>query len=55
MVLSLLHVLSHDPPKATEEPVGSPEFWGKIAISALLVLAGGVFAGYECPLTTDTI
>ncbi|KAG9310409.1 hypothetical protein JVU11DRAFT_9548 [Chiua virens] len=29
----------------TREPVDSPEFWVKIAISALLVLAGGVFAG----------
>lgn len=28
-----------------EEPIDSPEFWCKIAISALLVLAGGVFAG----------
>lgn len=24
----------------------SPEFWYKVSISALLVLAGGVFAGY---------
>ncbi|KAH0838815.1 hypothetical protein J3R83DRAFT_7218 [Lanmaoa asiatica] len=45
MILSLLHVLTHGPPKTTEEPVGSPEFWGKIATSAVLVLAGGVFAG----------
>ena len=28
-----------------EEP-GSPEFWWKIGLSALLVVAGGVFAGY---------
>ncbi|KAI9572515.1 hypothetical protein HD554DRAFT_2293048, partial [Boletus coccyginus] len=28
-----------------KEPVGSPEFVAKIAISAVLVLAGGVFAG----------
>ncbi|KAG8220684.1 hypothetical protein J3R82DRAFT_2972 [Butyriboletus roseoflavus] len=41
MLLSLLHV----PPTTSEEQVGSPEFWGKIAISAVLVLAGGVFAG----------
>lgn len=27
------------------EPVGSPEFWWKMAISAALVLGGGVFAG----------
>ncbi|KIN93515.1 hypothetical protein M404DRAFT_1008871 [Pisolithus tinctorius Marx 270] len=33
-------------PKATHhEPVDSPEFWCKIAISAILVLAGGVFSG----------
>ena len=28
-----------------EAPKGSPEFWWKLAISAVLVLAGGVFAG----------
>ncbi|EIW86152.1 DUF21-domain-containing protein [Coniophora puteana RWD-64-598 SS2] len=28
-----------------EEPIGSPEFWGKMAVSAALVLLGGVFAG----------
>ncbi|KAI6137132.1 hypothetical protein F5141DRAFT_1060026 [Pisolithus sp. B1] len=32
-------------PATTEEPIDSPEFWCKIAISAILVLAGGVFAG----------
>ena len=31
---------------ATEEPVGSPEFWWKLTISMCLVLGGGVFAGY---------
>jgi len=34
---------SHRPPAV--EP-GSPEFWEKLIISAALVLAGGVFAGY---------
>jgi hypothetical protein len=29
----------------SEKP-GSPEFWWKIGLSALLVVAGGVFAGY---------
>lgn len=50
MILSLLNVLSHGPTETTEEPVGPSEFWGKLAISAFLVLAGGVFAGYPCPL-----
>ena len=27
---------------------GSPEFWYHLAISVVLVLAGGVFAGYVC-------
>lgn len=43
-----LHTLSHA--TKTKEPVGSPEFVAKIAISAVLVLAGGVFAGYASPL-----
>ncbi|KAL1737991.1 hypothetical protein HDZ31DRAFT_70528 [Schizophyllum fasciatum] len=33
------------PPGEEEAPKGSPEFWWKLAISAVLVLAGGVFAG----------
>jgi hypothetical protein len=33
-------------PKTTAEPVGSPMFWSKLAISMCLVLGGGVFAGY---------
>lgn len=33
-------------PIASEEPVGSPEFWWKLVISMILVLGGGVFAGY---------
>lgn len=31
---------------AVAEPVGSPKFWWKLVISMLLVLGGGVFAGY---------
>ncbi|KIJ58936.1 hypothetical protein HYDPIDRAFT_177972 [Hydnomerulius pinastri MD-312] len=34
-----------EPPVTTEEPTDSPEFWMKMAISAGLVLLGGVFAG----------
>ena len=30
---------------STEEPIGSPMFWWKLAISMCLVLGGGVFAG----------
>jgi len=33
----------HDP--SDHEEFGSPEFWGKLVLSACLVLAGGVFAG----------
>jgi len=33
------------------EGPGSPEFWWKIGLSALLVVAGGVFAGYVTHLT----
>ncbi|KAI6020942.1 hypothetical protein BKA83DRAFT_4292960 [Pisolithus microcarpus] len=39
-----INVLFHAP-ETTDEPIDSPEFWCKIAISAILVLAGGVFAG----------
>ncbi|EGN94182.1 hypothetical protein SERLA73DRAFT_144654 [Serpula lacrymans var. lacrymans S7.3] len=35
----------HKPNVTLEEPIGSPAFWEKMVISALLVLAGGVFAG----------
>ncbi|KAN0101171.1 protein of unknown function DUF21 domain containing protein [Tylopilus felleus] len=41
MAVALLH-LTHE---STKEPIGSPEFCAKIAISIALVLAGGVFAG----------
>ncbi|KAI6133787.1 hypothetical protein EDD17DRAFT_230470 [Pisolithus thermaeus] len=39
-----IDLLAHAP-ETTEEPIDSPEFWCKIAVSAVLVLAGGVFAG----------
>jgi len=38
-------IASHLEHPKKEEP-GSPEFWWKIGLSALLVVAGGVFAGY---------
>ena len=34
-----------EPTEPEEEP-GSAAFWGKLGLSAVLVLAGGVFAGY---------
>lgn len=30
-------------------PIGTPEFYEKVAISGILVLAGGVFAGSAVP------
>ncbi|KAF9235846.1 hypothetical protein BU15DRAFT_89408 [Melanogaster broomeanus] len=45
MIITIARSLLNDSPAITEEPLGSPEFWCKIAISVLLVLAGGVFAG----------
>ena len=39
---------------AVHEPVGSPAFCAKIATSALLVLAGGVFAGCVAPFLAGT-
>src|ERR1700722_17009080 len=36
----------------TEEPIGSPRFWWKLAISMCLVLAGGVFAGLTLGILT---
>lgn len=32
-------------PKSMEEELGSPEFWYKMIVSVILVLAGGVFSG----------
>ncbi|KAG2135098.1 hypothetical protein DEU56DRAFT_807792 [Suillus clintonianus] len=45
MIIALARSLLMESPETTGEPVGSPTFWWKIAISAVLVLAGGVFAG----------
>ena len=33
-------------------PPGSSEFWWKMVMSAALVLAGGLFAGYVCSGTS---
>jgi hypothetical protein len=40
---------------AVAEPVGSPRFWWKLIISMLLVLGGGVFAGYAYTLFLQRI
>ncbi|KAG0705238.1 hypothetical protein DFH29DRAFT_908285 [Suillus ampliporus] len=45
MSIALARSLFMEPSESTEEPVGSATFWCKIAISGVLVLAGGVFAG----------
>ncbi|KAG1865637.1 hypothetical protein C8R48DRAFT_705498 [Suillus tomentosus] len=46
MIIALARSLLVEPPETTMgEPVDSPTFWYRIAISAVLVLAGGVFAG----------
>ncbi|KAG1809821.1 uncharacterized protein HD556DRAFT_7166 [Suillus plorans] len=46
MIIALARSLLLEPPETTTgEPVDSPTFWYRIAISAVLVLAGGVFAG----------
>ncbi|KIM50989.1 hypothetical protein SCLCIDRAFT_18473 [Scleroderma citrinum Foug A] len=45
MFIQAARALLEQTTDATEEPIDSPEFWCKIAISGLLVLAGGVFAG----------
>lgn len=47
MIIALARSLLLEPPETTtaREPVDSPTFWYRIAISAVLVLAGGVFAG----------
>ncbi|KAH7923775.1 DUF21-domain-containing protein [Leucogyrophana mollusca] len=45
MIVTIARAWLQEQPITTEEPVGSPEFWWKMAISAVLVLAGGVFAG----------
>ncbi|KAF9221277.1 DUF21-domain-containing protein [Gyrodon lividus] len=45
MIITIARSLLNDPHYTTQEPIDSPEFWCKIAISVVLVLAGGVFAG----------
>ncbi|KIJ60546.1 hypothetical protein HYDPIDRAFT_32174, partial [Hydnomerulius pinastri MD-312] len=45
MIVTIARSLLMEPPVTTEEPTDSPEFWMKMAISAGLVLLGGVFAG----------
>lgn len=44
LLSALDYVLAGHGNKHGEEP-GSPEFWWKISLSAVLVVAGGVFAG----------
>ncbi|KAG1756220.1 uncharacterized protein EDB91DRAFT_1091253 [Suillus paluster] len=45
MIITLARSLLMEPAEATEDPVDLATFWSKIAISVVLVLAGGVFAG----------
>ncbi|OJA18230.1 hypothetical protein AZE42_10458, partial [Rhizopogon vesiculosus] len=45
MFIAIIRSLLAEPPETTGEPVDPPTFWWKIAISVVLVLAGGVFAG----------
>lgn len=45
MIITLARSLLMEPPETTGEPVDSPTFWWRIAISTVLVFAGGVFAG----------
>ncbi|KIK95990.1 hypothetical protein PAXRUDRAFT_826457 [Paxillus rubicundulus Ve08.2h10] len=45
MIITIARSLLYDTPTSSDHPVDSPEFWCKIAISVVLVLAGGVFAG----------
>jgi len=40
-----LHSLDDDDGGFPAEPIDSPAFWWKLAISVVLVLLGGVFAG----------
>ncbi|KAH7884082.1 hypothetical protein F5I97DRAFT_1930291 [Phlebopus sp. FC_14] len=44
MIVTIVRAVTTSP-QVTEEPIDSPEFWWKIAISVVLVLLGGVFAG----------
>ena len=45
LLSGLNYVIAGHSEGPSDEP-GSPEFWWKIGLSALLVIAGGVFAGY---------
>src|SRR5258706_8924044 len=45
LLSALEYVIAGHVDHPREEP-GSPEFWWKISLSAFLVVAGGVFAGY---------
>lgn len=45
MIITLARSLLMELPETTGEPVDSSTFWWRITISAVLVLAGGVFAG----------
>jgi metal transporter CNNM len=45
MIITLARSLLVEPPETTGEPVDSTTFWWRIAISTVLVFAGGVFAG----------
>jgi metal transporter CNNM len=52
--------VAEEAPAEPEDPPDSPRFWWKLGLSAILVLAGGVFAGYvfklpafECWMTAD--
>lgn len=45
-LLSLFNVVAPVEDDEPGEPPGSPEFWYKLVVAIILVLAGGVFAGY---------
>lgn len=54
-LLSLFNVVAPVEDDEPGEPPGSPEFWYKLIVAIILVLAGGVFAGYaaiDLPLCT---
>jgi metal transporter CNNM len=42
-------------PIEPEDPPDSPEFWWKLSLSVVLVLAGGVFAGYVLTRLSDVV
>lgn len=56
-LLSLFNVVAPVEDDEPGEPPGSPEFWYKLIVAIILVLAGGVFAGYvavDSPVRTST-